>query len=102
MKAEIRELLRSVVKLVDEDVAELRDAVATIDHKAGEAHHAYRARDERLLELTVELAALRDEVADLRQYAEQANRYGIAAREMVLNMQETLHLSDNGDHSRRV
>lgn len=65
MKPATRELLRSVVKLVDEDVAELRDAVAQIDAKAGEAWHAYRLRDEVMMEHAATVDSLSQEVRTL-------------------------------------
>lgn len=49
MKRATRDLLRAVVRLAEDDLLELRDAVSQIDFKAGEAHHAYRVRDESML-----------------------------------------------------
>lgn len=65
MKAEVEAALIALGKVAREDIAELRDAVAQIDHKAGEAWHAYTVRDEQMMRQAEQIDALQKQVQAL-------------------------------------
>ncbi len=69
-RKEIDRRLTQLLDRIDGELTEVRDGLIQVDHKAGEAHHAYRARDTRMLELAVELQAVKDEVRDLTRIVE--------------------------------
>lgn len=76
----VKRQLRMLLDRIDGELAELRDGLIEVDHKAGEAHHAYRMRDQRMMQQAEDVQALRERVDALER---------------------TVAL-DHGDHSRRV
>jgi hypothetical protein len=63
VKRETRRLLRSLLQLVERDVSELRDSHIEVDERC---------------------AKVARELAELRAYVYQANLYGIATRDTLL------------------
>jgi hypothetical protein len=64
-RKEIDRRLSQLLDRIDGELAEIRDGLIQVDHKAGEAHHAYRARDDKMLEQANELHELRESVRGL-------------------------------------
>lgn len=66
-RKEIDRRLTQLLDRIDGELREVRDGLIEVDHKAGEARAAYRARDEKMLEQAAELQALADRVRDLER-----------------------------------
>lgn len=90
MKAEVEAALIALGKVAREDIAELRDAVAQIDHKAGEAWHAYTVRDEQMMRQAEQIAAL-------EKRADAIDKENAAINKWIVD-----EFPNNVGHSRRV
>lgn len=91
MKREVAGLLRAVLRLVEEDVRELAEAVVEIDER--EADHW-----QELVKCRADLADLAALVRNNTHLCRDAHLYGVSTRDMFLQHAE----GDTGQHPTKV